>query len=763
MDPSPTETSFDRSEAIYHALFNASLDAVLITAPDGRILEANPTACALFGRSVEELRRLGRAGVVDPDDTRIPAALEERERTGRFVGEINFKRADGSIFTAEMSSAVFHAPGGERRTSMVIRDISARKRAEEALRASEEMHRGLLETAFDGNVIHQDGLIVSANQAYAAMFGYPLDELVGKSVYDLVAPEARAQVATQIRSSYHKTYFTTGLRRDNTRFTLETTARSFLLNGRPARVAAVRDVSDRERAQQELLRLASIVRSSDDAIIGKTLDGIISTWNPAAERIFGYSEAEAIGQPMGILFPEERREEEEQILAKIRKGESVTRLETVRRRKNGELIEISATISPILNAAGDVIGASKIARDITEMKASESKKRDLEMQLSQAQRLETIGTLAGGIAHDFNNILTGLSGFIELARHSLPTSHEAYDYLQSATEGAVRARDLVKRLLLFARQAPSTTLRPVSLSKLVGEISPLLTALLPTSITIQTRLPEKLGSIMADSGQLQQVLMNLCVNAAHAIGPHHGVIVIEVEEAGPEELGADGTRLHRYARLSVTDNGCGMDEATQKKIFDPFFTTKPPGEGSGLGLSIVHGIVKAHGGLVKVASAPGRGTSFDVYLPLTSESETAPTLLHGAPTMIKGAGLHVLVADDEKQIREVLSVVLTRAGFDVVLCHDGAAASGTFSANYRKWDLAVIDLSMPGRTGLEIIGEIRARRPDLPVILMSGDHDRYGHDAPEDQLPFTRLAKPFSVEGLKEAIATAMPGIVLIK
>ena len=758
VEPTPPDFSYRESDFLYKALFDSSLDAVMITAPEGRIVDANAAACALFGRTADELRRLGRAGIIDPHDPRVPAAIAERRRTGRFIGEINFLRTTGEAFTAELSSAIFRTASGDELSTMVIRDVSARKLAEQALRSSEETHRGLLEAAFDGIVIHQDGAIVSANEAYATMFGYRLVDLPGRPVLDLVAPEARAWVAEKIATNNFSSYATVGLTRDGTRIMIETTARACVANGRPARVAAVRDVTARERNHQELMRLASIVTSSDDAIIGKTLSGVISTWNPAAEHIFGYTAEEAVGQPMLLLIPEERWCEEEQILSKVRAGESVTHLETVRRHKDGRRIDISATISPILSTTGEIIGASTIARDITESKASEATKRQLEVQLAQSQRLETIGTLAGGIAHDFNNILTGLVGFIELSLQSLPGDHEAAGYLKNAIEGGLRARDLVKRLLLFARQAPSTTLRPISLSKLVDETKPLLSALLPTSIAIRSLSSGHIGSVMADSGQLQQVLMNLCVNAAHAIGAHHGTITLELAEV---ERASIGPEVHPHVRLSVKDDGCGMDEATQEKIFDPFFTTKPLGEGTGLGLSIVHGIIKGHGGYVKVVSAPGKGTSFDVYLPLTPDGEAqVPTASAHAETL-RGAGRHVLVADDEAPIRQILATILARAGFSVTTCVDGATASAAFLSAPERWDLAVIDLSMPGRTGLELISEIRARRPTLSIILMSGDHDRYGHDCPGAQPGVTRLEKPFSVEAMRTAVSSALPDTLL--
>ena len=426
------------------------------------------------------------------------------------------------------------------------------------------------------------------------------------------------------------------------------------------------------------------------------------------------------------------------------------------RRKDGAERKIEAISYIVRDAAGKALQLVGLDRDVTEQREAETKQRDLEGQLIQAQKLETLGTLAGGIAHDFNNLLTGVLGFIDLSLHVAPAGTETAEYLRNAREGSLRARDLVKRLLMCARRAPATARQPVHLGQLVVETLPLLTASLPASIVIRTQMDPKVGPVLADAGQLQQVLMNLCVNAAHAIGVTQGSITVELGWVSKCPLKYEPSRPGPYARLAVADTGCGMDAATQARVFDPFFTTKDQGEGTGLGLSIVHGIVHEHGGCIGLQSSVGVGTSFEIFLPLGEATPPVPVAVVATPHRMAGAGRRVLLADDEGQVRLVVGAVLKRAGFAVDACADGSTAAGRFAAAPESFALAVLDLSMPGRTGLELIAEFRARQPRLPIILMSGDHERYGHKNELGGPDVVLLSKPFSLEELQAALERAL-------
>ena len=408
-----------------------------------------------------------------------------------------------------------------------------------------------------------------------------------------------------------------------------------------------------------------------------------------------------------------------------------------------------------LDSQGGPEWVTGVHEEVTQRIAAAAKRQQLEAQLVQAQKLETLGTLAGGIAHDFNNLLTGVLGFIELSVHAVPAQSEAVEFLRHARGGVLRGRDLVKRLMLFARRAPDTVRQPLNLVQLVGETIPLLSATLPASISIQRELAGTVPPVLADAGQIQQVLMNLCINAAHAIGAHQGRIALEVKTAEIRAGDGLGSAPGTYVRVAVTDNGCGMDEATQARIFDPFFTTKGLGEGTGLGLSIAQGIVQDHGGCLRVRSAPGQGTRFDIFLPVSVAPQAPVAPAEATTGALAGAGRKVLVVDDEDGVRLLIGTLLRRARFTVEVCTEGKAAARKFAAAPATFALAFVDLAMPGRTGIELIADLRAVRADLPIILMSGDHQRYG--AAPELAGVVRLEKPFSSEEVFAAIAKLLP------
>ena len=423
----------------------------------------------------------------------------------------------------------------------------------------------------------------------------------------------------------------------------------------------------------------------------------------------------------------------------------------------GEVRWVWERASGVYGPAGDLQVIEGFITDITERKEADARRRQLEAQLNQAQKLETLGTLAGGIAHDFNNLLAGMIGCIELSQSSLPAGHDADPNLERARVAGLRARELIKRLLLFSRRAPDTVRKPLQLGQLLDETLPIVHASLPASIAIQTLKSNGIGDVLGDYGQLQQVLMNLCLNAGHAIGAKQGHITVDLRPARILPDDGFGCAPGFYACLSVTDDGSGMDEATQAKVFDPFFTTKPEGQGTGLGLALVHGIVHDHGGAIRLRSTPGQGTCFEIYLPAAEGVATSSEPKPPSPGELSGDGFHALVVDDEEAVRMLVSTVLTMTGFKVESASDGLEGAGCFAERPDAFAFALVDLSMPGRNGFELIADMHAIRPGFPVILMSGDHNRY--DSPESGHTgdvFIRLAKPFTIVELKAALSAVL-------
>jgi PAS domain S-box-containing protein len=484
-----------------------------------------------------------------------------------------------------------------------------------------------------------------------------------------------------------------------------------------ARVAEL-EAEEARRAAEEgsILRLAEIVESSEDAIIGKTPEGIIQSWNRGAERIYGYEAADVIGRPMTLLLPPERVNEENSILERIRSGKRVDHFETTRVRKDGRIVEVSLTISPIRDSRGVIVGASHIARDVTERKV-------FERQLQQTQKLESLGVLAGGIAHDFNNLLTGMLGNASLALEgTLPTDPNK-KLLEDVVKAARSAAELTRQLLAYAGKGRFVT-EAVNLSDVVRSISELIQSSIPRNVRIRFELASNLPALDADIGQIQQVIMNLLINAAEAIGDgKNGTVVVatytqQVDEDYRRKLWqSPELEPGRYIVLEVQDNGCGMDESTMARIFDPFYTTKFTGRG--LGLAAVLGIVRSHRGALTVYSAPGEGSTFKLLFPSAEAATWKPALEAVGTRELRGTET-VLVVDDEEIVRSAARNALERFGYTVLVAHDGGEAVEIFRRAAGRIDLVLLDLTMPVMGGEEALTQMLEIRPDVKVLLSSG-------------------------------------------
>jgi PAS domain S-box-containing protein len=633
-------------------------------------------------------------------------------------------------------------------------------------------------------------------------------------------------------------------------------------------IETLRTRGQNKAAQAELQKFKAIVESSDDAIIGKTLDGIITSWNRGAEKIFGYSADEAIGHPMQMLIPPEHLNEEPEILAQISRGESVEHFETVRRCKDGRLIDVSVTISPIRDADGNVIGASKIARDITERKQAEqasraseeryralfshmqsgfalheiltddagepvnyrflaandaflgmlgqssddivgktltevfpnvpkdstdwiaiygkvaltgesvsfqsfsealqrwfevtayrpaprqfavlvtdvTEKKHTEAMLVQAQKMEAIGTLAGGIAHDFNNILTSILGFNHLIPGDIGNSEAVANYVRQIDTAGNRAKALVRQILTFSRQQPSQT-SPIDLCQIAKEVHQLIGTAAPSTIKVDLDLPPGKAMVMGSTIEMHQILMNLCVNAVDAIGTRHGSISIVLTH---RDGGFD---------LSVTDSGCGIPEEIRSRIFDPFFTTKSATGGTGLGLSVVHGIVEGMGGTISVESPPEGGACFVVRLPeLASPAEKSvskESLPSGQPTV---GSRNILVVDDDPLIVELLRRFFLRNGHRVSASTAPSEALGWIKTGER-FDLVIADQMMPGTTGIELARAIADWAPGTKVLLCSGREDIIDYDEIAAARIETFVLKPFNLTELADTVERLLEGV----
>jgi len=426
---------------------------------------------------------------------------------------------------------------------------------------------------------------------------------------------------------------------------------------------------------------------------------------------------------------------------------------------NEEISEV--TVIPVFDATARCTHVLRSSRDISARKAAESSlrsaelaKRTLEAELFHAQKMEAIGTLAGGIAHDFNNILAAIVGNAEMALSDLPTAHPARHDMTEVLRAARRARELVLQILTFSRKR-QPELRPVRTADVIDDALRLLRASIPSTIDLRSDVADTTLHVHGEPTQLHQVLMNLCTNAAQAIGDRHGVIELRqtLVDAGGEALHGDLTP-GRYVCLTVRDTGQGMDRSTLARAFEPFFTTKNPGVGTGLGLAVVQSIVKGHDGTVLVESTPGRGTTFQLYFPLlVTPHVCGPTDATDVP---RGVGQRVLFVDDEPTLTSVARRILERLGYRVVALASSTEALAAFLADPSAFDLVISDLTMPGLTGPQLAVEMRRVRANMPVILSTGNLDPLDAETARALNARELLVKPYTTEDLATAVHRAL-------
>ena len=626
-----------------------------------------------------------------------------------------------------------------------------------------------LETIPDAIVaVDIDGTIVQVNSQTEAIFGYPRGELIGQKIEILVPARYRDKHHEHRGSFAHSPKVRRmgagldlkGRRRDGSEFSVEISLSPVSLTEGTHVLSAIRDISDRKRIEEELRRaheelsrrttqeigqyqrrLAAIIDSSADAIIGKGLDGTITSWNRGAESMYGYTADEIVGKNISLLTSQDRPDEIPQILARIARGERIEHYESVRVTKDGRHLNVSISISPIRDPDGKIVGASAIARDITAQRRAED-------HLRQAQKMEAVGRLAGGVAHDFNNILGIVTACTELLRDRIDSDGDQSLYLGNIRKAVDRGTSLTRQLLAFTRKS-SVQPQLIDLNVHLKDVVKLLRPLMGDDVEIVVAPRSPSAIIEIDPGQFDQIVLNLAVNSRDAM-PRGGKFILETASV---ELDDVFTSQHRpmqpgrYILIAVSDTGIGMDAATVTRIFEPFFTTKEVGKGTGLGLATVYGIVQHGGGHIWVYSEPGSGTTFKIYLPSAEDKLGETPQPQAEKTVRRREGTTVLLVEDEEIMLSMTRKLLEQNGYRVLAAKDGTSALALVQSHVGPIDLVLTDVVMRGMSGPDLVAKLTAVRPTTKVVFMSGytgeliaRHEDVNQGIPLLEKPFTRTA-----------------------
>ena len=630
-------------------------------------------------------------------------------------------------------------------------------------RSALEFIEDVLESSTEYSIIGQDleGTILLWNEGARRLYGYEPDEVIGKlnstilyAVEDVEAGvPAEITEATLREGRWEGTIVRRG--KDDRRFT----ARVVITVRRATDGTAIgfliisKDISDEIQLQRSEERFRSLVESAPDGILGVTEDGRILLVNAQAERMFGYTRETLIGRSVELLLPDSLREALVRLRATFAADPSPRLMSPDRevnaRRQDGSIFPASVNLSALQLDEGRMIVAA--ARDISELRRAEKDRGVLEGQLHQAQRMESIGQLAGGIAHDFNNLLMVISNYAEWALEQLVDNEPVRKDVEEIRKAADRAAALTHQLLIFSRREQAEP-KIIDLNATIAGMQEMLGRTLGEHISFQTRADPEPCSVEIDPGQLEQVIVNLALNARDAMA-EGGTLLVEAGPASLDDRSEDRDGMDRqYVHLRVTDDGHGMDAAVRDRIFEPFFTTKPRGRGTGLGMSTVYGVVTEAGGKVQIDSTPGKGTTVTVLLPLvTSAVSTKPP----SPIPRGGGGEHILLVEDEDGVREIASRVLMANGYTVTAASTPADALERLQRDDTPLDLLLTDVVMPGISGRELADEIRLSRPELPVIFMSGyPSDYLSKDV--STLGDVRLRKPFGQATLLGAVRDSL-------
>ncbi len=745
--------ALSRSEEKYRSLFEESRDVILVTDRGGSLLDVNPSGLKLFGYAREEFIGMDvRAIYANPEERSI--FQQKIESEGSIVDhEVLLLKKDGAVMNCLLTGAVQKdADGAVMGYRCSIRDITEKKRMEEERRRFIE---GSTEGIFQAT---PDSRFLMVNPALSRILGYNDPQELLESVESIrsqlfIETERVIELRRLLDEQGEVSGFEAMMRRkDGSAGWVSINAR--VIHGADGAFqhyeGVCKDISEQKQIENERALLATAIEQVAEGIVITDASGTIIFSNQGHQHLTGYASEELVGRNACAHETDDCLPLLQEGIQTCLKGGEVWSGQFSHKKKEGARYELRASISPVRNKLSEICNCVIVERDVTH-------ESQLEKQLIQTQKLEAIGTLAGGIAHDFNNILSSVMGFTELAMLQSQAGSKVRKYLETSVKSCYRAKDLVNQILTFSRQGEQER-KPVQLNYVVKEALNMLRASLPSTIEMRQTIVAK-SLIMADPTQIHQVLLNLCTNAAHAMREKGGLLEVSLRDVN---LDAENASLYPeagpgpYVQLTVTDTGHGMEPEVMERIFDPYFTTKSPGEGTGLGLSVIHGIVKSHEGIIDVHSEPGKGSSFHVLLPVSAKASFGGTHQSEEWGLLAGGSERILFVDDEKDLCCSGRAVLEYLGYEVVAISSSVEALEAFRMEPDRFDLLITDMTMPKMTGIDLVKEVLKIRRDMPVILCSGFRRMITQEAAESIGIRHVLAKPVVAHELAASIRKAL-------
>lgn len=743
------------SEELYKSLVDTSPAAVTVTDTSGIITLVSELTLKLHGyESADEMIGKSAFEMISPEDQ--DKAVENMKKTLEqgYVQNVEYKmlRRDGSTFIGELNAGIVRDHEGNASGFIaVVRDVTEQRSMETALRESEENYRDLVENINDTIYrIDSDGVVQYVSPAIKSVIGYSQTELVHSKITDYVYPDDIPKVAAAIRGVLDGRLSPTDVRvmtRTGEIRWIRVSSRQVPGAGAPPMLQGVlTDITERRKAEREASFLASVIGKLKDSCIVTDLNYKIVYVNDATTDLFGYEREELIGRTPDFLNAEPMAESLQKEIYDTVKSGNVWEHAIKNRRKDGSIFINEFTVSPLVDEDGEIRHYIGIQRDVTE-------KKRLEQELNQAQKMEAVGTMAGGIAHDFNNMLTAIIGYSQLLLDECEPESVMRKDVEEIDKTARRAAALTRRLLAFSK-GQMAQMAPVDLNTIVAGLDKMLRRLIGEDLELRTNLRSDVPRVRADAGQIEQVIVNLALNSRDAM-PDGGVLTVETDcvEIDKEDCVDIPEALPgRWARLTVRDTGRGMDAKVVERVFEPFYTTKEVGKGTGLGMSVVYGIVKAHKGWLRIESEPLVGTEVKIYLSIVSEDSEWKGLRLDDESMLLGRGERVLLVEDQEEVRSVAERALVKRGYEICTASDAADALKVYDREDGRFDVVFSDVVLPDRSGVDLVERIRSRDPDIAVLLTSGYTDHRQHRPAIEGKGYALLRKPYELAELARAL-----------